>query len=445
MEEVTKIATSLIAIDAKLKSTETALSTHKHKFADLLEKPTTLGGYGITDGMTATEVAAAIQQAISDLVNGSGAALDTLKELADALGNDPQFATTVGKALGLRVRVDDSQSFTLAQKAQGRSNLDALGTVDRGKADGVASLDGSGKVPTAQLPAMNYLPLAGGTMTGNIEIKRSENKVVRFLRADGTRAAAIWAPADTTTGFNIAVDDASGGGTKTFVFDVSGGLSVPASLAVAANIYIGASGQIASDGNIKGTRWGTGGVWLFDYLNSGNTRLGAFAFPRRWDGTAVQFQWAGQSGQPAWVWGGNGDGTVYQVWNPSNFSVNYANSAGYSGNSGALEGNNWGAVVNYINDRAYWRTQEYLANTSVDDIGMCSFVAHFGGGSPGRGGIWSGNDIGPCIIYKRRDNQQFPLLSKGGNFGFGSWRLSGGSLNATTGSDQFAFTAYRVA
>lgn len=330
MEEVAKIATSLIAIDAKLKSTETALSTHKHKFADLLEKPTTLGGYGITDGMTATEVAAAIQQAISDLVNGSGAALDTLKELADALGNDPQFATTVGKALGLRVRVDDAQSFTLAQKAQGRSNLDALGTVDKGKAGGVASLDGSGKVPSAQLPAMDYLALGGGTLTGPLILRAPGNKVLRFVREDGTRAAAIYANADGSPGFNIAVDDATGGGTKTFVFDVSGGLSVPASLTVAANIYIGASGQIASDGNIKGTRWGAGGVWLFDYLNSGNTRLGAFAFPRRWDGAAVQFQWAGQSGQPAWVWGGNGDGTVYQVWNPSNFSVNYANSANWA-------------------------------------------------------------------------------------------------------------------
>ena len=166
MEEVAKIATSLIAIDAKLKSTETALSTHKHKFADLLEKPTTLGGYGITDGMTATEVAAAIQQAISDLVNGSGAALDTLKELADALGNDPQFATTVGKALGLRVRVDDAQSFTLAQKTQGRSNLDALGIVDKGKADGVASLDSTGKVPSAQLPALTTTATVGAAVAG---------------------------------------------------------------------------------------------------------------------------------------------------------------------------------------------------------------------------------------------------------------------------------------
>ncbi len=39
------------------------------------------------------------------------------------------------------------------------------------------------------------------------------------------------------------------------------------------------------------------------------------------------FNWAGQSGQPAWLWGGNDSANQY-VYNPENFSVNYANSAG---------------------------------------------------------------------------------------------------------------------
>lgn len=36
-----------------------------------------------------------VDQAISDLIDGSGEALDTLKELADALNNDPNFATNI--------------------------------------------------------------------------------------------------------------------------------------------------------------------------------------------------------------------------------------------------------------------------------------------------------------------------------------------------------------
>ncbi|KAB2682963.1 hypothetical protein [Brucella pseudintermedia] len=166
MNEVARIATSFTAIDTKIKAFETSFSNHKHKFADLEDKPTTLGGYGITDGMTAEEVAQAIKKAVDDLVNGSGSALDTLKELADALGNDPEFATTVGNALGVRVRVDAPSAFTAAQKAQGRANLDALGFVDKGKADGVASLDSTGKVPTAQLPALTTTATVGAALAG---------------------------------------------------------------------------------------------------------------------------------------------------------------------------------------------------------------------------------------------------------------------------------------
>lgn len=43
--------------------------------------------------------------AIAALVNGSPAALDTLRELAAALGGDPNFATTVMNAIGERVTV----------------------------------------------------------------------------------------------------------------------------------------------------------------------------------------------------------------------------------------------------------------------------------------------------------------------------------------------------
>ena len=44
-------------------------------------------------------------------------------------------------------------------------------------------------------------------------------------------------------------------------------------------------------------------------------------------GKYLNFQWSGQSGQPTWLFGSNDGANVY-VWNPSNFSVNYANSAG---------------------------------------------------------------------------------------------------------------------
>ena len=39
------------------------------------------------------------------------------------------------------------------------------------------------------------------------------------------------------------------------------------------------------------------------------------------------FNWTGKPGQPGWLWGGNDSANQY-VYNPINFSVNYANSAG---------------------------------------------------------------------------------------------------------------------
>lgn len=44
-------------------------------------------------------------------------------------------------------------------------------------------------------------------------------------------------------------------------------------------------------------------------------------------GNPITFHWSGQKGQPTWMWGGNDRANQY-VYNPSNFSVNYANSAG---------------------------------------------------------------------------------------------------------------------
>ena len=47
----------------------------------------------------------------------------------------------------------------------------------------------------------------------------------------------------------------------------------------------------------------------------------------RADGGIAAFNWSGQSGQPTWLWGGNNQHSYY-VYNPSNFRVAYATSAG---------------------------------------------------------------------------------------------------------------------
>lgn len=63
----------------------------------------------------------------------------------------------------------------------------------------------------------------------------------------------------------------------------------------------------------------------------------------------MYFNWSGQGGQPSWLWGSN-DGTNFYVWNPSNFSVNYANSAGSAGSVGGVSGPaTRGAIAGTVN------------------------------------------------------------------------------------------------
>jgi len=76
-----------------------------------------------TKTWSASKIAAAIATAKSELVNGAGAALDTLNELAAALGNDANFASTTTTALGNRVRFDAAQTLTSGQKTQACANL----------------------------------------------------------------------------------------------------------------------------------------------------------------------------------------------------------------------------------------------------------------------------------------------------------------------------------
>lgn len=122
-----------------------AAALHAHAFADLSDVAVTGAGNNMVVMRQAAEWIPVLLQighvagleaalngkaslvdlnnAVAALVNGSGAALDTLRELAEAIGSDPNFATTMSAALGNRVRVDAAQALSAPQQAQARSNL----------------------------------------------------------------------------------------------------------------------------------------------------------------------------------------------------------------------------------------------------------------------------------------------------------------------------------
>ena len=64
------------------------------------------------------------------MVDGAPDALNTLKELATALNNAPNAVQNILDILGKVVRVDQAQAFSVAEKAQGRSNIGAASDAD---------------------------------------------------------------------------------------------------------------------------------------------------------------------------------------------------------------------------------------------------------------------------------------------------------------------------
>ena len=91
-------------------------------YNDLTNKPTIPSIEGL-----ATE--SYVNNKVSDLVNSSPETLDTLKELADALGNDPNFATTVSNQIGNKVdKIDGKGLSTNDLTSTLKANYDAAYT-----------------------------------------------------------------------------------------------------------------------------------------------------------------------------------------------------------------------------------------------------------------------------------------------------------------------------
>lgn len=81
--------------------------------------PTAAGGTNTTQIATTAFVKAAIDA----LISSAPGALDTLDELAAALGDDANFASTVTTALANRLRFDAAQTLSGGEKTQAQQNI----------------------------------------------------------------------------------------------------------------------------------------------------------------------------------------------------------------------------------------------------------------------------------------------------------------------------------
>ena len=136
------IGTDVKTLTTAVGSLGSLTTTAKSSLVAAINEIARAAATGIDDGVTgaastwsSTKISSEISGAVSGLVGGAGAALDTLKELADALGNDPSFAATIATQIANRVRFDDVQVLTAPQKAQACDNIGAASLVATGDLD----------------------------------------------------------------------------------------------------------------------------------------------------------------------------------------------------------------------------------------------------------------------------------------------------------------------
>lgn len=173
-------------------------------------------------------VVAYVATKIAALVDSSPATLDTFKELADALGDDPNFATTVMNALGARTQGPESSidgNIALFNGVTGK----ALG--DSGIAfstDGTLASNSDEKVPTEKAVKAYVDDKAPATLSyydlPEIASPATPPASTMRLYAKGDGALYTKDPSGVETQFSLPF--ATGSFTPQFTFATPGNLSI---------------------------------------------------------------------------------------------------------------------------------------------------------------------------------------------------------------------------
>ncbi|WP_420408717.1 hypothetical protein [Hoeflea sp.] len=111
----TTAKTSLVAAINELDAAIASLSSSSSGIDDLATDTDTT--------WSSTKIAAEIVAAVNGLIDGAPGAIDTLNELAAAIGDDANFAGTVTTALANRIRFDAAQTLSGPQQAQACANI----------------------------------------------------------------------------------------------------------------------------------------------------------------------------------------------------------------------------------------------------------------------------------------------------------------------------------
>ncbi|HAW7507225.1 TPA: phage tail protein [Escherichia coli] len=174
-------------------------------------------------GTNNTQIAttAYVRAAISALVGSSPEALDTLNELAAALGNDPNFATTMTNALAGKQPLDATLT-ALAALATGANKLPYFTGKDTVAQTDLTSVGRDILAKTSTLAVIQYLGLRElGTSGEKIPLLSTANTWSARQTFNGGITGALTGNADTATKLKTAINI---NGVR---FDGSTNISIP--------------------------------------------------------------------------------------------------------------------------------------------------------------------------------------------------------------------------
>ncbi|MGS8421256.1 tail fiber protein (plasmid) [Escherichia coli] len=159
-------------------------------------------------GTNNTQIAttAYVRAAISALVGSSPEALDTLNELAAALGNDPNFATTMTNALAGKQPLDATLT-ALAALATGANKLPYFTGKDTVAQTDLTSVGRDILAKTSTLAVIQYLGLRElGTSGEKIPLLSTANTWSARQTFNGGITGALTGNADTATKLKTAIN-----------------------------------------------------------------------------------------------------------------------------------------------------------------------------------------------------------------------------------------------
>ncbi|EES2658930.1 phage tail protein [Escherichia coli] len=204
-------------------------------------------------GTNNTQIAttAYVRAAISALVGSSPEALDTLNELAAALGNDPNFATTMTNALAGKQPLDATLT-ALAALATGANKLPYFTGKDTVAQTDLTSVGRDILAKTSTLAVIQYLGLRElGTSGEKIPLLSTANTWSARQTFNGGITGALTGNADTATKLKTAINI---NGVR---FDGSGDINI--------NTLVSRGRVTALEANAQGTS----GIQLYEAYNNG--------------------------------------------------------------------------------------------------------------------------------------------------------------------------------